>query len=427
MAVAKFLARSENPYNSSTHLAILAGLFVILGHIFPVWLHFKGGKGVATAFGVFLALCPLAALAALGLWIAVVLLDALCISGIHPGRGRAPLPHSLAVAGQVRLRIRRGGLCLLLDRYRETPPEYRAPDAWHGAPLWWVGEDRRVNRITIVGSGSWGTALALSLARRGDHSIALWSHSAAVGTYLPGFPIPPQVKPVTDLTAAVVGADDGQRDPIAVCARNLPPDGAPTGEGAGHRERHQGYRRPDLSAYDAGDRAGFGGRPRRRHPSQRVERPSFAQEVAAGDPTAITIASAESGVATGSKELGARGLRLYTNDDVIGVELGGALKNVIAIAAGIASGLGLGHNSAAAIITRGVAEITRLAVACGGRRETLAGLSGLGDLVLTCTGPLSATAPWVLSWDAAKSSRKFSSACTARLPKVSARPPPLSA
>jgi glycerol-3-phosphate dehydrogenase (NAD(P)+) len=118
--------------------------------------------------------------------------------------------------------------------------------------------------------------------------------------------------------------------------------------------------------------------------------PSFAQEVAAASPTAITIAVAELQVANRlQEELSAPALRLYTNHDVIGVELGGALKNVIAIAAGIASGLGLGHNSAAAIITRGVAEITRLAVACGGHRETLAGLSGLGDLVLTCTGPLS--------------------------------------
>jgi glycerol-3-phosphate dehydrogenase (NAD(P)+) len=125
-------------------------------------------------------------------------------------------------------------------------------------------------------------------------------------------------------------------------------------------------------------------------PAAALSGPSFAQEVAAGDPTAITIASAENGIANRlQEELSAPGLRLYTNDDVIGVELGGALKNVIAIAAGTAAGLGLGHNSAAAIITRGVAEITRLAVACGGRRETLAGLSGLGDLVLTCTGPLS--------------------------------------
>jgi glycerol-3-phosphate dehydrogenase (NAD(P)+) len=118
--------------------------------------------------------------------------------------------------------------------------------------------------------------------------------------------------------------------------------------------------------------------------------PSFAQEVAAGQPTAMTIACAEMVVAVRlQQELSGPALRLYTNDDVAGVELGGSLKNVIAIATGIVDGLGLGHNSAAALITRGIAEITRLAVACGGRRETMAGLAGLGDLVLTCTGELS--------------------------------------
>jgi glycerol-3-phosphate dehydrogenase (NAD(P)+) len=118
--------------------------------------------------------------------------------------------------------------------------------------------------------------------------------------------------------------------------------------------------------------------------------PSFAQEVAAGSPTAITIASQDAELATRVQhDFGSRTLRLYTNEDVVGVELGGALKNVIAIAVGIVSGLGLGHNSAAALITRGIAETTRLAVACGGRSETLAGLSGIGDLVLTCTGSLS--------------------------------------
>jgi glycerol-3-phosphate dehydrogenase (NAD(P)+) len=118
--------------------------------------------------------------------------------------------------------------------------------------------------------------------------------------------------------------------------------------------------------------------------------PSFAQEVAAGAPTAITIASTNAELATRvQREFSSSTLRLYTNDDVVGVELGGSLKNVIAIAAGIAAGLGLGFNSNAALITRGIAEITRLAVACRGRRETLAGLSGLGDLVLTCTGSLS--------------------------------------
>jgi glycerol-3-phosphate dehydrogenase (NAD(P)+) len=118
--------------------------------------------------------------------------------------------------------------------------------------------------------------------------------------------------------------------------------------------------------------------------------PSFAQEVAAGQPTAMTIACLDTTLAARlQEELSGPALRLYTNDDVVGVELGGALKNVIAIATGIVGGLGLGHNSAAALITRGIAEITRLAVACGGRRETMAGLAGLGDLVLTCTGELS--------------------------------------
>jgi glycerol-3-phosphate dehydrogenase (NAD(P)+) len=118
--------------------------------------------------------------------------------------------------------------------------------------------------------------------------------------------------------------------------------------------------------------------------------PSFAQEVAEGQPTAVTVAFDDPAVAAlVQRAFSSESLRLYTSTDLIGVELGGALKNVIAIAAGIAAGVGLGHNSAAGLITRGIAEITRLAVACGGRRETLAGLSGVGDLVLTCTGSLS--------------------------------------
>jgi glycerol-3-phosphate dehydrogenase (NAD(P)+) len=246
-----------------------------------------------------------------------------------------------------------------------------------------------------MGSGSWGTALALSLARRGDHSIALWSHSSAVGTYLPGFPIPPQVKPLTDVAATLAGAEivisavpsQHVRTIYQKMAPHLAPGQRIVSATKGIEDRtflrmtqvigqvltdHRLHGRLDGSLLAA------------------LSGPSFAQEVAAGDPTAVTIACAESAPANWlQEELSAPGLRIYTNDDVIGVELGGALKNVIAIAAGIAAGLGLGHNSAAAIITRGVAEITRLAEACGGRRETLAGLSGLGDLVLTCTGPLS--------------------------------------
>ena len=121
-----------------------------------------------------------------------------------------------------------------------------------------------------------------------------------------------------------------------------------------------------------------------------ISGPSFALEVAQGLPTAVTVAFSDPQVASLiQSEFSSETLRLYTSTDVIGVELGGALKNVIAIAAGVAVGVGLGHNSTAALITRGIVEITRLAVACGARSETLAGLSGVGDLVLTCTGSLS--------------------------------------
>ena len=118
--------------------------------------------------------------------------------------------------------------------------------------------------------------------------------------------------------------------------------------------------------------------------------PTFAKEVALSHPTAITVASTDRDLAaTVQKEFSDPRFRVYTNNDVVGVELGGSLKNIVAIAAGVCDGLGLGHNSVAALITRGLAEITRLVIACGGRQETMAGLAGLGDLVLTCTGGLS--------------------------------------
>ena len=249
-----------------------------------------------------------------------------------------------------------------------------------------------MSRIAIVGSGSWGTALALSQARRGDHSIALWSHSAAVGTYLPGFPIPPQVDHVTDLAVAVAGAEivisavpsQHVRAIYHAMTPHLRPGQIIVSATKGIED--QTFLRMTQVIEQVLAEQNLNGS----LPCGALSGPSFAQEVASAAPTAVTIAFADSRLASRlQEELSAPALRLYTNDDVIGVELGGALKNVIAIAAGIAAGLGLGHNSAAAIITRGVAEITRLAVACGGRRETLAGLSGLGDLVLTCTGPLS--------------------------------------
>ncbi len=155
--------------------------------------------------------------------------------------------------------------------------------------------------------------------------------------------------------------------------------------------------------------------------------PSFAKEVARGDPTAITVASTDAELAeTVQREFSDPRFRVYTNDDVVGVELGGALKNIIAIAAGVCDGLGLGHNSIAALITRGLAEITRLAVACGGRRETMAGLAGLGDLVLTCTGGLSRNRSVGVELGRGRKLPTSSPACTGRSRKGSSPPKPRS-
>ncbi|MHB2008752.1 MAG: NAD(P)H-dependent glycerol-3-phosphate dehydrogenase [Acidobacteriaceae bacterium] len=257
-----------------------------------------------------------------------------------------------------------------------------------------------MSRIAVVGAGSWGTALSLVLARRGGHSITLWSHTRLVAEsirqtrenniYLPGLSIPDAVSVTTDLEEAVEHAEilvlavpsEHLRSVCCAMAPLLSSDqiivNATKGIEDGTYLRMTQVIGEVFGKYDVTLPCGV------------LSGPSFAQEVGAGSPTAIAIASCDPAIATRlQEEFSSPTLRLYTNDDVVGVELGGALKNVIAIAAGATYGLELGHNSVAALITRGIAEITRLAVACGGRRETLAGLSGLGDLVLTCTGALS--------------------------------------
>jgi glycerol-3-phosphate dehydrogenase (NAD(P)+) len=257
-----------------------------------------------------------------------------------------------------------------------------------------------MSRIAVMGGGAWGTAIALSLARRGGHSLTVWTHSPAVASairasgensaFLPGFPVPSEIALTSDAAEALHSAE------IVVSVMPSHHVRASYERFAPHLNSKQllvsatkgiedhTYLRTSQVISEVLGAHGL-------DPSHGVlSGPSFAQEVAAGSPTALTIASNDAALAARVQhEFSSATLRLYTNDDVVGVELGGALKNVIAIAAGVVSGLGLGHNSTAALITRGVAEVTRLAVACGGRRETLAGLSGLGDLVLTCTGALS--------------------------------------
>jgi glycerol-3-phosphate dehydrogenase (NAD(P)+) len=256
-----------------------------------------------------------------------------------------------------------------------------------------------MSRITVLGSGAWGTAIALSLHRRGGHDVTLWAHSPQAAQeiaeprenllFLPGFHIPPEIV-ITGDEAAVAEAhilvsvvpSEFLRPTLARIRPHLRLGQFIVSATKGVEDRT--FLRMTQVISETLERAGllvsigaFSG-------------PSFAIEVAQAQPTAITVAFSDPDIAALIQhEFSSATLRLYTSTDVIGVELGGALKNVIAIAAGIAAGVGLGHNSTAALITRGIAEITRLAVACGGRRETLAGLSGTGDLVLTCTGSLS--------------------------------------
>lgn len=257
-------------------------------------------------------------------------------------------------------------------------------------------------KIAIIGAGAWGTGIAIVLGRRNTHDVRLWAHETAVcesitkkrinQAFLPGRPIPETVTATNDLATALNDAEivvSVMPSPHcrALFERMRPLIPPPTmivsatkGLEATKGEERSPQRMTEIIAQVLARKTGIGA----------LSGPTFASEVARGDPTAITIASPDAALLrTVQQEFSDPSFRVYTNSDVIGVELGGALKNIIAIAAGICDGLGFGHNSVAALITRGLAEMTRLVVACGGRAETMAGLAGLGDLVLTCTGGLS--------------------------------------
>jgi glycerol-3-phosphate dehydrogenase (NAD(P)+) len=258
-----------------------------------------------------------------------------------------------------------------------------------------------MSRIAIIGAGAWGTSLAIVLGRGARHSVRLWAHEQEVRDsisdhrvnelFLPGQSIPECVFPTGSLQEAldkaeiVVSVMPSQRcrELFRQMGPHLKPEMFFVSATKGLEENTL-LRMTEAAAQTIAAGPGFVPR------IGALSGPSFAKEVARGDPTAITVASQDTELAeTVQRLFSDPRFRVYTNDDVVGVELGGALKNVIAIAAGICDGLGLGHNSVAALITRGLAEITRLAVACGGRPATMAGLAGLGDLVLTCTGGLS--------------------------------------
>ena len=251
-------------------------------------------------------------------------------------------------------------------------------------------------RIAVLGAGSWGTALAVHCARIG-HEVRLWGRDAGLmdeiartrenTPYLPGVSLDSRIDPTASLEQALAGA------PLVVAAvpshgmRHVLRDAAPLmSADAVLMSATKGLETETLARMSQVAAAETG----MDRPIAVLSGPSFALEVARGLPTAVVVASSSAEATRRVQDtLKGPALRLYASDDVTGVEFGGALKNVIAIAAGVVEGLGIGHNAMAALITRGLVEMSRLACAEGSRRETLAGLSGLGDLVLTCTGDLS--------------------------------------
>ena len=252
------------------------------------------------------------------------------------------------------------------------------------------------HRIGVIGSGSWGTALAVHLSNTG-HNVRLWARDGALAgemaavrenrAYLPGIKLPASLSPTPDLRAALDSAQfvviavpsHGVRDVARGLNVHLPEGCAIVSATKGLEEtsllRMSQVLRQELPS--AGDIVVLSG-------------PSFASELARTLPTALVAAGDSPAVVESvMAHFRSPALRLYGSSDVVGVELGGSLKNIIAISAGVVEGLGLGHNALAALITRGLAELSRLAVSLGAERDTLSGLAGLGDLVLTCTGDLS--------------------------------------
>ena len=258
--------------------------------------------------------------------------------------------------------------------------------------------NNNLRKITVLGAGAWGTAVALALAARND--VLIWGRdSAAMAAmdgarenthYLPGFAFPDTLRVSGDLDAALAHLD-GDAAPLLIAASPV----------AGLRpllEQLKGRALPNIVWLCKGFEGGTGLLPHQvvqqvlgdGVPGAALSGPSFAQEVARGLPCALTVAS--SSEALRERVVAAvhgGNIRVYSCDDLVGVEVGGAVKNVLAIATGVADGLGLGLNARAALITRGLAEITRLGAALGGNISTFMGLTGMGDLILTCTGDLS--------------------------------------
>lgn len=252
-------------------------------------------------------------------------------------------------------------------------------------------------RISVIGAGSFGTAMAVAAARAGN-DVVLWAHDPEVATrirdtgansdYLAGMPLSERIHATNDLEEAATFCDtmfmvvpSHHYREVLTNLRGHVRDSVKVISGTKGIENESLQRMSEVTSHVLGDQlAAFAV----------LSGPTFAIETARGDPTAAVIASKHAEFAQEVQQvMSSPSLRLYHSSDVVGVELAGSLKNVIAIAAGVLEGMGLGSNTTAALITRGLHEMTRLGLALGGRLETFAGLAGMGDLVLTCTGALS--------------------------------------
>ncbi|MFL6675481.1 MAG: NAD(P)H-dependent glycerol-3-phosphate dehydrogenase [Massilia sp.] len=262
-------------------------------------------------------------------------------------------------------------------------------------------EPKTTHKISVLGAGAWGTAVAIALAAR--HDVLLWGRNGAAmrdtaaarenAAYLPGFALPPALGVTADFDAALAHLLDAAPDqrPLLIAACPV----------AGLRPllgQLKGRAIPNIVWLCKGFEYETGLLPHQvvrevlgdGVPGAALSGPSFAQEVARGLPCALTVASASEALRERVvSAVHGRNIRVYSCDDMVGVEVGGAVKNILAIATGAADGLGLGLNARAALITRGLAEITRLGTALGGKTSTFMGLTGMGDLILTCTGDLS--------------------------------------
>jgi glycerol-3-phosphate dehydrogenase (NAD(P)+) len=378
--------------------ALVAGIAAILGHNYTCWLKFKGGKGIATTAGVFLALTPIGLGLTFAVWLIVFALS------------RYVSLASIAAAAALPCAI-----WFEQHHQRQENPALLLVSILLGALAIWkhkaniqrllAGTESRVGqktpsaqilstepqRVTVLGAGAWGTALAKLLAENG-HTVMLWGHDAARlsairemrrNERLPGVELPGSLCFESDLPRAI---ENAQAIVVAVPSQSLrsvtarlSPFGGLVISVTKGIEFDTGLTMSGVLAHTM---------PRARVAA--LSGPSFAMEVARGTPTAAVVAAPDPATARAAQALFHRPtFRVYSSTDLRGVELGGALKNVAGIAAGVCDGLGLGDNSKAALVTRAVAEMRRLGLACGAQAETFSGLSGLGDLTATCFSRLS--------------------------------------